>query len=480
MSEEAQQKQIELNQRRAKTSQDPAHIAYMGSAWGEQHIDVAEQSEVAPFAAARRDALAERFPGKTLVIYAGTTKQRANDTDYRYRPHSAFTHLTGWGRDTVPGSILEIVVGSDGQIDSEVLYLRPTAGHGTDEFFANSAIGEFWVGPRPTLQDVSILLDLETRSIAEWQEPSEALRLGTDGLQTRTAPTDDPALDEAASELRLIKDDWEIRQLQQACDASAVGFRNVLQSLARAKQHPRGERVVETAFFAAARELGNETGYDTIAASGDHANTLHWTSNDGPVREGDLLLLDAGVEVESLYTADITRTIPVSGKFTDVQRKIYEGVREAADAVFAIAKPGVTYGEMHNEAMRVIARKAEEWGLLPEGVTAEDSLNSKELWHRRWMVHGTGHMLGLDVHDCAAARRETYHDAKLEPGMVFTIEPGLYFHQNDLLVPEEFRGIGVRIEDDVLMTETGPVNLSGALPRTADEVEAWMAEAIGE
>jgi len=108
-------------------------------------------------------------------------------------------------------------------------------------------------------------------------------------------------------------------------------------------------------------------------------------------------------------------------------------------------------------------------------VTAADSLASKEQWHRRWMVHGTGHMLGLDVHDCSAARRETYQGAALEPGMVFTIEPGLYFHKDDLLVPEEFRGIGVRIEDDVLMTETGPVNLSAQLPRTADDVEAWMA-----
>ena len=477
MSDEAQQKAEERNRNRSRGARSPKHIEYMGSNWADSDEFNLEQSEVAPFAAARRDALAERFPGKTLVIYAGNQKQRANDTYYRFRPHSAFTHLTGWGRHAIPGSVLVIEVAADGSIASELLYLLPTASHGNVDFFGNPEVGEFWVGPRPNLDQVSKLLDIETRDVATYSEPVAALRIGSDGLQHRGAPLDDFELMEVAAELRLIKDDWEIREIQQACDASAVGFANILHSLRRAKSHPKGERVVETAFFTAARELGNDLGYDTIAAAGDHANTLHWIVNDGPVRDGDLLLVDAGVEVDSLYTADITRTIPISGKFTDVQREIYEAVREAADAVFAIARPGVTYAEMHNEAMRVIAEKAETWGLLPEGVSAADSLASEEQWHRRWMVHGTGHMLGLDVHDCAAARIETYQHAALEPGMVFTIEPGLYFHKEDLLVPEEFRGIGVRIEDDVLMTADGPVNLSAQLPRTADEVEAWMARA---
>lgn len=478
MSNDAQVKEAERNRNRSRAPKHPDHIAYMGSNWQPNPQRAGDLAEVAPFAAARREEIAERFPGKTLVFYAGTNKQRAHDTDYRFRPHSAFTHLTGWGRHAVAGSVLVIRVADDGTIAEEVLYLLPTAGHGTDEFFADNVIGEFWVGPRPDLAEVSALLGIETRNLRDYLEPKEALRIGTVGLMDREAPEDDFELTEAAAEIRLIKDDWEIRELQQACDASAVGFGNILRELKRAKAHPRGERVVETAFFAAARELGNELGYDTIAAAGDHANTLHWIVNDGPVKDGDLLLVDAGVEVDSLYTADITRTIPISGKFTEVQRKIYEAVREAADAVFAIAKPGVTYSQMHDEAMRVIAGKAEEWGLLPDGVTAADSLASNEQWHRRWMVHGTGHMLGLDVHDCAAARRETYHGAALEPGMVFTIEPGLYFHKEDLLVPEEFRGIGVRIEDDVLMTENGPVNLSAQLPRTADEVEAWMARYV--
>jgi Xaa-Pro aminopeptidase len=199
---------------------------------------------------------------------------------------------------------------------------------------------------------------------------------------------------------------------------------------------------------------------------------LHWIINNGPVKPGELLLLDAGVEVNSLYTADITRTLPINGKFSKVQLEIYQAVLDAADAVFAMAKPGVTYSEMHKTAMRVIAQKTAEWGFYKGGY--EESLKPENQWHRRYMIHGTGHHLGLDVHDCAQARREMYHDKALEAGMIFTIEPGLYFHKDDLTVPKEFRGIGVRIEDDVLVTKTGVKNLSAALPRKPAEIEAWM------
>jgi Xaa-Pro aminopeptidase len=252
------------------------------------------------------------------------------------------------------------------------------------------------------------------------------------------------------------------------------GFEEVIRRLPKALAHERGERIIEGAFFSQARAEGNELGYETIAAAGSHACILHWIVNDGPVKPGQLVLLDAGVEVDSLYTADITRTFPVNGKFTVVQRKIYEAVLEAADAVFKVAKPGLKFRDLHAEAMKVIAAKVSEWGFID--ISAEESLKPENQLHRRWMVHGTSHHLGLDVHDCAQARREMYLDQELQPGMVFTIEPGLYFQPDDLLVPEEFRGIGVRIEDDVLVTETGVENLSAALPRKVDDVEAWMAK----
>ncbi|MEY4262293.1 MAG: hypothetical protein RLY88_1, partial [Actinomycetota bacterium] len=246
----------------------------------------------------------------------------------------------------------------------------------------------------------------------------------------------------------------------------------VARNLVDATLHERGERVVETAFYTQARIHGNNLGYDTIAASGAHACILHWTNNDGAVHDGDLILVDAGVELESLYTADITRTIPVNGKFSSVQKKIYEAVLEAADAAFKAAKPGVKFKDVHAAAMQVIASKVSEWGFI--NMSAEESLKEENQLHRRWMVHGTSHHLGLDVHDCAQARKEMYLDAELQPGMIFTIEPGLYFHADDLSVPEEFRGIGVRIEDDVLVTETGVENLSAALPRKVEEIEAWV------
>ena len=156
-----------------------------------------------------------------------------------------------------------------------------------------------------------------------------------------------------------------------------------------------------------------------------------------------------------------------------MQRQVYEAVLEAADAAFAIVKPGVEFREVHAAAMQVIA--AQDGRVGPAARSRPKRRSSPTTGHhRRYMVHGTSHHLGLDVHDCAQARREMYIDGELEPGMVFTIEPGLYFQLDDLTVPEEFRGIGVRIEDDILMTADGAENLSAGIPRTADEVEAWV------
>ena len=222
------------------------------------------------------------------------------------------------------------------------------------------------------------------------------------------------------------------------------------------------------------RDRANTIGYDTIAASGDHANTLHWIRNDGDIRDGDLLLLDAGVEEESLYTADITRTLPVTGTFTSAQRRVYAAVLDAQAAGMAAAKPGNRFSDVHAAAIAVIAQRLQDWGLLP--VTADESLDPETGGHhRRWMVHGTSHHLGLDVHDCAQARQENYRDAELRPGMVITVEPGLYFKATDLLVPEELRGIGVRIEDDIVITADGCEILSDHLPRDPDAIEAWMS-----
>jgi Xaa-Pro aminopeptidase len=238
-----------------------------------------------------------------------------------------------------------------------------------------------------------------------------------------------------------------------------------------------GERWIEGTFHRRARASGNDIGYESIVAGGPHATTLHWIENDGPVTPGQLLLLDMGVENSSLYTADVTRTLPVDAVFTADQRHLYDLVLSAQEAGLAAVQPGVPYRDFHVAAMTVLAHGLSDMGLLP--CSAEESLEKDSGVYRRWTLHGTGHMLGLDVHDCAAARSESYLDGKLEPGMVLTVEPGLYFQSSDLLVPESLRGIGIRIEDDVLVTDDGCENLSGHLARTADDVEAWMGRLRG-
>jgi Xaa-Pro aminopeptidase len=390
-------------------------------------------------------------------------KVRSNDTEYRFRADTAFTYFTGWGSETVPDSVL--IIDARKKTLKTRLYLRPTAGRDTNEFFANSMIGEFWTGPRPTLEDIETQLGIATYDLKkieghlkDWPKP----------LSMKNAK-----FAEKVSGMRFVKDDYEIKQMRQAIEVTARGFADIAKAMPRAIRSTHGERVIETTFFARAREEGYDLGYETIAASGAHACILHWNKNTGSVNKNDLVLVDAGCELNSLYTADITRTIPASGKFSKEQRWVYEAVLEAADAAFAIVKPGIKFREIHNAAIAVIAKKVAELGLIP--VSAEDALKEENQHHRRYMVHGTSHHLGLDVHDCAKARREHYQDGILEPGMVFTIEPGLYFHADDLTVPKAYRGIGVRIEDNVLVTENGCENLSGLLPRKVEEVESWFA-----
>jgi Xaa-Pro aminopeptidase len=256
-------------------------------------------------------------------------------------------------------------------------------------------------------------------------------------------------------------------------DATVRGFTDVVRELSQAIA--TSERWIEGTFFRRARVEGNTVGYGSICAAGEHATIMHWQDNDGPVRPGELLLLDAGVETHTLYTADVTRTLPISGTFTPLQREIYDAVYEAQEAGMAAVKPGAHFRDFHEAAQRSLAARLVEWGFLEGPAERVYELDLQ----RRFTMAGTGHMLGLDVHDCAQARNEDYIDGVLEAGMCLTVEPGLYFQPDDLTVPEEWRGIGVRIEDDVLVTADGNENLSAGLPRSADEVEAWMREFAG-
>ena len=432
------------------------------------------------YVAKRITKLSKEFPNTRLVIPAGGLKPRSNDSDYRFRAHSAFTYFTGiTANDATPDSVL--ILEPNGDSHQVILLVHPRSSRDSDQFYRNARYGEFWVGRRMTLDETKDKYGIATRDLASLQA------LLSTKIPTLLVRGENPIADENIaidkdgeerlltylSEIRLIKDEYEIAEMQKAVDATARGFADIVKVLTPASQTKRGERIVEAAFFGRARLEGNDLGYETIAASGSHACILHWIKNDGDVNSGDLILVDAGVEMESLYTADITRTLPVNGKFSEAQRKLYMLVFEAQKAGFAAVKPGAKFKDINAAAHAVLAKGLEELGVLP--VSAEESLKPEVGLHRRWTIHGVSHMLGLDVHDCDHARTTQYRDGVLQAGMILTVEPGLYIHEDDELFPAQYRGIGIRIEDDVLVTETGCRNLSKNLPSHPDEIEVWMA-----
>ncbi|MGW6914953.1 aminopeptidase P family protein [Kitasatospora sp. NPDC054939] len=468
--------------------------AFMGTAWAATPLPADSRVPGAAVTPARRARLSAAFPGERLVVPAGELKVRSNDCDYRFRPHSAYAWLTGLtGEDQVGHVLVLEPTGPEGH--EPVLYLRPRSPRGGDpvrgaEFYRDRRYGEFWVGRRPDLAEASRLTGIRTEHLDDLAklltgpQPATRVAAGTDPVLdaatgrpgTPEQRERDAALASVLAELRLVKDAWEVQQLQLSVDHTVLGFEDVVRALPAALRHHRGERWIEGVFNLRARAEGNGTGYDTIAASGAHACVLHWIRNDGPLDPGALLLLDAGVETDTLYTADITRTIPLGGSFTPVQRQAYELVLAAQDAGIAALRPGASFRDFHRAAMRVIAEGLADWGVLR--IPAEESLREDSGLHRRYTLCSSGHMLGLDVHDCAKARAETYLDGTLEAGQVLTVEPGLYLQPDDETLPVELRGLGIRIEDDLLITEDGAQLMSGALPRTVPAIEAWMAELL--
>ncbi|HME91658.1 MAG TPA: aminopeptidase P family protein [Myxococcaceae bacterium] len=427
----------------------------------------------------RRRALSKLFPGETLVVPTGHEKVRSNDTFYRFRAGSDFYYLTG---NLEPDCVL-VMQPQEGGGHRDVLFVEPNPGRTDATFYTDRFKGELWVGPRLGVEQSKIRYGVhECRGLPELPETIGSLR----GAATRpwrlvreiSEKADQMLPDQserdrqfatALAEMRLIKDSLEIRELSAAIASTKRGFEDVIRALKGAQS----EREVEGIFNLRARVEGNDVGYLPIAASGAHACILHWTRNDGRLRPGSLLLLDAGVEGNSLYTADITRTLPVSGRFTREQAEIYQLVHQAQAAGFKAVKPGNDFLEPNRRAMQVLAEGLERLGILP--TSAEEALKEEHQFYKRYSLHNVSHMLGLDVHDCAKARQEAYKYGKLKPGMVLTVEPGLYFQIDDLTVPQRYRGIGVRIEDDVVVTANGYRNLSASFPSERKDVEDWMA-----
>lgn len=457
----------------------PALMDFMTQRWEKRSGAKPPKVDGAANFLRRRKALSKKLAGELLIIPTGHEKVRSNDTTYPFRPGTEFYYLTG---NTEADCVL--VLEPEGKGHRHVLYVEPNPGKGDATFFTDRHKGELWVGPRLGVPESKARFGVdECRPIRELESslakkakstPTRVLcgfgrsaELAFKGAKKRSEERD-KELATFLSEMRLVKDDLEVSELQKAVDSTHRGFSDVIRELRVATS----ERAIEGTFFKRARTEGNDVGYGTIAACGDHACTLHWTKNDGKVNKKELMLLDAGVEGLTLYTADITRTLPIGGTFTPAQKIIYELVLEAQIAAMKAVKPGNDFLEPNNVAMLVLAKGLVKLGILK--CTVQEAMDPQNMFYRRYTLHNVSHMLGLDVHDCARARQETYKFGKLKPGMVLTVEPGLYFQRDDLTVPQKFRGIGVRIEDDVLVTKSGFRNLSDAIPRSVKGVEAWM------
>ncbi|HMR49438.1 MAG TPA: aminopeptidase P family protein [Arachnia sp.] len=452
--------------------------SFIAEGWGETDARPAVVPGAAEAAADHRRRLSECFPGETLVLSSGVAPTRNDDCSYAFRANSGFV----WAAAGQIENAALVMRARAGGHDA-TLYLPPPFRPGDDGFFSDASYGELWVGASAGLGEWSEALGVDVAPLSELDDETglsgglaaksvDAARTSALGLRPSAE------LDRALSRLRMVKDAWEIGQLREAVGLTVSGFAAVMREVPRAIRDGLGERWLQGTFDRHARTHGNGVGYSTIVGSGPHAPILHWVRCDGPILPDSALLLDMGVEAHSLYTADVTRTVPASGSFTPAERAVHDLVERAHRVGMDHVRPGTPYLDFHFAAMEVIAHGLHDWGLLP--VSVDEALSPDGQQHRRYLACGIGHHLGLDVHDCSHAEYEDYMGADLEPGVVMTVEPGLYFHANDLTLPPELRGIGVRLEDDLLVTENGTEVLSAALPIDADGIEQWARRHLRE
>lgn len=424
----------------------------------------------------RRRRLSEHLAGVLLLVPNGVERIRSNDTAFRFRPASNFVYLVGEGEQ---GDVLALVPTSKGEHEP-CLYTASPSSWTDPNVISDRISGALWAMPRLSLRDTAERYGVETARLDDLpklvsQYQSTAILRGVDGAvdgMVAPKPELDRALATVLADMRLVKSASEIAELANACRLTAEAFDRVARHLHRL----RTEREVEVVFDSWARNVGAGTGYLSIVAAGANATVRHNSRNQGPLRAGDLLLLDAGVETQEYYTADVTRTLPIREGFNSLQRDVYNVVSRAHQAAVAATKPGVPFRHPHDVAMLKLCEGLRDMGILK--MSAEEAADSKRQFYRRYCRHGTSHMLGIDVHDCADASVGRYRDGTLEPGMVLTIEPGLYLQPHDLTIPQELRGIGVRIEDDIVVTPSGSSNLSQDIPAALTDIERWTGSRV--
>jgi Xaa-Pro aminopeptidase len=442
----------------------------------------------ADYAARRARLAAQMLPGAVAVLPTAPEVARNSDSDYPYRYDSYFHYLTGF---TEPESVLVVVAAQGERPARSILFCRekhpereiwdgfrhgPQAARatfGVDEAYAIDTIDTEL--PRILADAPALYYALASNALLDarvqgWIKSVRALaRSGT------TAPDSFHNLLPLLDEMRLVKDASE-----QAIMARA--------GLITGQAHARAMRAARPGVFEYALEAellyefrrngAQFPAYTSIVASGANACVLHYSANDRQTQDGDLVLIDAGCELDG-YASDITRTFPVNGRFSPAQRALYELVLAAQEAAFAAIAPGRPYTGFHEAALRVLVQGMLDLGLLDKTLYAsvDDAIAAKA--HVPFYMHGTGHWLGMDVHDVGAYRDMTQADKPsrlLQPGMVLTVEPGIYVRPG-AGVPEQYWDIGIRIEDDVVVTEDGHRILTGSAPKSVAEIEALMGKA---
>lgn len=423
--------------------------------------------------AARREEFMRRMDGGIAIFAAAPAAIHSNDVEYRYRPDSDFYYLTGFRE---PEAVAVLVPG--GGAERYVLFVRPRdperelwtgnrvgvegakEQYGADAAFPVHEL-EAELGRRLRAADVAYFAFGRNGSRAE-----DILRLirGAHAERPRTGSGPAGLLDPSAllHEMRLCKAPDEVALMRRAAEITCAAHEAAMRTVRPGHFEYELEALVDSAFR---RQGAAGPAYPTIAASGPNATVLHYQDNSRQMDGSELVLLDAGAEV-GCYSADVTRTFPVGTRFGPVHRDMYALVLAAQMAGIDAVRPGVPYDEPHQAVLRVLCDGMTSLGLLEGSV--DDLIDREE--YRRYFMHRTSHWIGMDVHD-VGVYRPGGNPRILEPGMVLTVEPGLYVAANAKEAPERFRGIGIRIEDDVLVTETGREVLSVTAPKTLDDIE---------
>ena len=431
----------------------------------------------------RRQRLLNKLGDGILILPTARHPLRNGDVHYTFRPGSDLHYLCGFGEPdavlaafrTGPKSHRAILFVPPRDKAREI-WDGPRAGvrgavrrFGVDEAHP---IGELWEKLAELLLDHSRVFYGLMRDDAADSRIMSVFKRVADSRRRRNVPAHPDIIDPgpALAELRQIKDAHEIGALEEAARITIAGHRRAMAEARPGLYEYEVQAVMEAEF----RQAGSKrNGYDSIVASGANACVLHYIENDRKMRRGDLLLIDAGAEFAH-YTADVTRTFPVSGEFTAPQRAIYRAVLMAQKAGIRAVKPGAPWTAPHKACVRVLTRELLSLGLL-KGRIAKLIADGA---CRKWFMHGTSHWLGMDVHDVGPYENPDGKPIRFRPGMVLTVEPGVYFGRSDRTVPREYRGIGVRIEDDVLVTRSGNRVLTAAMPKEIRDVEACCRSAI--